>query len=139
MRLDWTEAGRIDGLKALAAKGYSSAVIASELGVTRNVVIGAAARHGVKLGYMGRRPRAPQIQKHRTGLSFRADRKIPTSKPVIPMAPEPDARNLTVLELKRNDCRWPVTADSPYLFCGHPKADGSSYCAHHNNIAVKVR
>jgi len=36
--------------------------------------------------------------------------------------------------LERNDCRYVVTEDHPMLFCGHEKAAGSSYCAHHAHV-----
>jgi hypothetical protein len=37
----------------------------------------------------------------------------------------------------RKGCAWPVTRDSPHLFCNEPTARGS-YCQHHHNL-YKVR
>lgn len=42
-----------------------------------------------------------------------------------------------LLDLNPRDCRWPMTADKPFLFCGEPKADASSYCACHKRLSVK--
>lgn len=42
-----------------------------------------------------------------------------------------------LLDLNPRDCRWPMTADKPFLFCGEPKAEGSSYCACHKRLSVK--
>lgn len=43
-----------------------------------------------------------------------------------------------LLDLDPSDCRWPVTADKPFLFCGAPKAEGSSYCACHRRLSVSA-
>ncbi len=37
----------------------------------------------------------------------------------------------TLLELDDNDCRY-AFGDGPFLFCGDPKQDKSSYCVHHH-------
>jgi hypothetical protein len=39
----------------------------------------------------------------------------------------------TLLDLDDNDCRY-VFGDGPFLFCGDPKQDKSSYCPHHHAI-----
>lgn len=41
-----------------------------------------------------------------------------------------------LLDLANNDCRWPMTADKPFLFCGEPKAETGSYCACHKVMSV---
>lgn len=43
-----------------------------------------------------------------------------------------------LLDLAINDCRWPVTDDKPFLFCGEPKAVTSSYCACHKRMSVSA-
>ena len=42
-------------------------------------------------------------------------------------------RNLTLLELEDNDCRFPY-GEGTITFCGHPKLKGSAYCGPHNAI-----
>lgn len=34
-------------------------------------------------------------------------------------------------DLQSGSCRWVVTDDKPFLFCGAPKDPESSYCTHH--------
>ena len=42
-----------------------------------------------------------------------------------------DFRGIPFLSLKHDHCRYPQGGDdgAPILFCGQPKAEGSSYCA----------
>jgi hypothetical protein len=39
----------------------------------------------------------------------------------------------TLLELEGGDCRYPF-GDGPFLFCGDPAQDKSSYCSGHHEI-----
>lgn len=41
--------------------------------------------------------------------------------------------NLTFEHIGSNDCRYPY-GDSNFLFCGHPKSAGSSYCPGHKAL-----
>lgn len=41
-----------------------------------------------------------------------------------------------LLDLAKYDCRWPMTDDKPFLFCGEPQAGESSYCACHKAMSV---
>lgn len=121
-------------LRALWMRGVGIRPIAAELKVSIGSVAGRLAR--LKLYRHGDRPapppkpRAPKKHKPWSERKHLYNRRKPRE---IPMAPEPDARNLTLVELEKGDCRYPVTADHPMLFCGQPKADGSSYCAHHHH------
>jgi GcrA cell cycle regulator len=48
-------------------------------------------------------------------------------------------RNLSLIDLKRGDCRYPYGGDTDgeaITFCGHPKRLGSSYCAAHFDLIV---
>lgn len=45
------------------------------------------------------------------------------------------ALNITMMEIRSGQCRWPVNAPErggEFLFCGHEVADGKSYCQHHH-------
>jgi GcrA cell cycle regulator len=42
-----------------------------------------------------------------------------------------DSRPVSLVELEAGMCRWPVGADSPYLFCGCQVIPGKSYCGTH--------
>jgi hypothetical protein len=41
----------------------------------------------------------------------------------------------TLLELEDGDCRYPFGESAPYLFCGDPAQDKSSYCSACHAIA----
>lgn len=43
-----------------------------------------------------------------------------------------------LLDLAINECRWPVTDDKPFLFCGERKPHGASYCACHKRMSVSA-
>ena len=46
-------------------------------------------------------------------------------------------RHLSLLELEERDCRYPYGGDvegEAITFCGHPRRDGSSYCASHFHL-----
>jgi hypothetical protein len=37
-----------------------------------------------------------------------------------------------ILTIRSHECRYCVTDDTPYLFCGEPAIEGSSYCEGHD-------
>lgn len=144
----WTD-DRTEVLRRLWTDGLSCSQIASRLGgITRNSVIGKVhrlglvRRHQPRLGSGKRtrlRPHAPRVTKTaaqlaeiaaRSGAS--AERQANQAGPdlVIP----PDQRK-QLLDLERNDCRWPYgtgTKADPYYFCCHKVATpGQSYCDFH--------
>jgi len=52
---------------------------------------------------------------------------------------EVEPLNLSIDEIGRGQCRYPY-GDGPFLFCGHPVHEGSSYCmAHHDLCWVPAR
>lgn len=128
-------------LITLTKAGYSGSVIAAELGVTRNSVIGKVSRLGMQLGncrntkghISAGRPQKPVL------TSFNKYRKPKVkSKPEFEKAPIPlpnieDIPRKSFAELSENDCRFPV--NDPRLpgfgFCALPKMPGSSYCPAH--------
>ena len=42
--------------------------------------------------------------------------------------------HLTLLELERTSCRYPFGDKAPYLYCGKPIRDATSYCPHHCGV-----
>lgn len=135
----WTDE-RVAILRALIAKGETARNIGQELGITRNAAIGKALRLGLHIGG-GKKDRT---RGHRKDV---ADKRNKLTRLFLPrqyqerIAPSPtvaapDSINKTLLELRGSDCRYPVTEDSPFLFCGHPQDGGSSYCAHHHQLCT---
>ena len=53
---------------------------------------------------------------------------------------ELDPLMVPLLELESHQCRWPVNSPDNgegFLFCGHKKQEGSSYCSHHRQRAYR--
>lgn len=128
-------------LRRLREEGYSYYRIAAELNeqfatkYSRNAAIGRASRIG---GMVHCAPAAPRIFKTR----IRKDniqpriRHRPTVLPseIIQLqCAEVVTRDISLADLEPNDCRYPV-GDGPFLFCGHPKMEGSSYCVPHFHL-----
>lgn len=142
----WTDK-RVEELKRLAPD-YSAAQIAAMLGyVTRNAVLGKLNR----LGLCNPRVKTmPQPKIDRPGRSSNNHQSVfkivmngggPTllettiSKEAIKLrCAEITPRNLTLMELEAEDCRWPY-GEGPFVFCGHPVFHGP-YCASHKALAI---
>lgn len=43
---------------------------------------------------------------------------------------------MPLFEAPATACRWPVGPDEKHLICGECRAEGSSYCEHHREVAV---
>jgi GcrA cell cycle regulator len=126
----WTKE-RDAQLSKLREQGLSSEQIATKLGgVTRNAVIGRAARLG--LVTQDKRPksvRKPRLVNH--GCYFKTTSDTP---PPVPAIDQRSEAPVALLDLEPHHCRWPVR-DAPYAFCGDTKQDGSSYCGHHFGVS----
>lgn len=60
------------------------------------------------------------------------------TKPVELRCVEIDPRHLSLIELERDDCRYPYGGDEEgeaITFCGHPRRPGSSYCTPHFHLS----
>ena len=126
-------------------EGLSAQEIADRFpGRTRNAVIGVIHRNGFYRARTERKPkpltRAPGLRAVAPSPSSppRPVRKNPKAQKPRPAAPPlraVDTPTYDVLELGKDMCRFPVTADKPHRFCGAP-TDGGPYCAHHAQIVV---
>jgi GcrA cell cycle regulator len=122
---------------------------------SRNAVIGQSRRLGLKgkkpasTGGGVRRPRMPSDSEHRPRIRIIRANGNTTQQRIIVCTEtaQPKLRavdivplNLTLDELERGHCRQPF-GDGPFLFCGHPVREGSSYCrAHHSlNYTAPIR
>jgi hypothetical protein len=143
----WTE-DRIGTLKRMFADGEAFSVIGNELGISRNAAIGKARRLGLPARGQGvnpivRKNRSPKNRRPTTLAGREAARARPKPAPVVALSPPPPApilvapppRNLTVMELELDDCRWPITDHPPHLFCGNLRAPALRYCPFHARLA----
>lgn len=111
----WTDE-RIELLKKDWAGGFSASQIAGRLGgCTRNAVIGKANRLGLS-------------QSDKPRLTF--SRPKPQE---IELPPDQSPCAVTFLQLAAHHCRWPI-GDSPFMYCGARRDDGS-YCLRHHRIS----
>jgi GcrA cell cycle regulator len=132
--------------RMMASEYYSGGEIASELGCTRNTVIGYCHRNGIRLQ---RRPGHKPVRRKTSPMVAQA--AVPSLKPVP--APEPalapvveamfaaPAGGMTLMELCNHNCRWPLGGlrDSAEFFCGAAAdlAAGRPYCLLHSRIAYQ--
>lgn len=165
----WTDE-RIEQLTALWRDGKSAGQIAKTLGgVSRNAVIGKVHRLGLQLegGHDAvakaqkaradrvRREKRAQVDRDRAiRCERRADdarkkaEKIAKIAAAKPARPEPVFTDvfrlapleLSLLDLRENDCRFPVSGEkADTLFCGHNVEAGGTYCTYHARVAYIPR
>lgn len=134
VKTTWSD-DRLDTLRKRHAAGDTFSEIADQVGLSRNACIGKAKR----LHLPGREP-------HKAPISATRERRtrFQLRPPPLPLAPErrapvlnaPEPRNLTILDLEPGDCKWPVTENPPYLFCGNPAVRWEpAYCGFHYQLA----
>ena len=135
----WTTE-RVAMLRTYFNAGLSCAQIASEIGVSRNAVIGKMNRLGLS---RGRRtaspgaarpvgPRRPHVLTQRLAL-----KALFAAEPVVTdvVSTEP----CSLFNLTARKCRWPIGAvgTPDFTFCGNGTADGVSYCTGHARMAYR--
>lgn len=125
--------------------------------VTRNAIIGIVLRNKVlhKIGFArspasarkdtAHTPSAPRVVKatapvaHKITHNPPVKKEIPAPKPVRHIPSRVVCREITLLELKKGDCRWPCNTPERgevFLFCGLPADPDRSYCARHHMRSV---
>jgi GcrA cell cycle regulator len=113
----------------LLAGGLSARQIAAEVGeVTRNAVI-------------GRIMRAKALKDH--GFAYKAGEQLRTRietkrNIVIDMADAVPVAAKSLLDLRSDECKWPVSFDPEVVgnwwMCAHKQVKGHVYCAKHLRI-----
>jgi GcrA cell cycle regulator len=137
----WTPE-REAALTKLWNAGLTGDQIAARLGgVSRNAAIAKARRLGLE-----RSPATSEYNRSVNGKKAAAANRAKSAFPVrdpVPPAPlpitppiAPDAKPITLWDISSNTCCWPVTDDSPFLFCGDPRDPRSGkhdrgYCTEH--------
>lgn len=163
-RRPWLEEDR-ELVRTMWIQGNSAGRIAQEFdgAYTRNAVIGLVHRMGLTnsterkdpirkkkaaSGRPKRRPaRAPAPAKPKERKAPRlvpakaARRTAPRHLSIEDVIKESSfyVEPKTLMELRKDECRFPVTENSPHLFCGRRRRKGSPYCAKHALIARRRR
>jgi GcrA cell cycle regulator len=157
MQSTW-EAEHSQALREYLAKGMSYSEIADALNArfgtaySRSAAIGRAKRLGYprpdrstdSLQHWPKRP--PRAKASR--LHQPRERHVPEFMRPMPVFERMEApklrcvevvppRHLSLVDLEPGDCRYPYGGDEEgeaITFCGHPRREGSSYCAPHFHL-----
>lgn len=147
---------RVAALRRGFDAGLSCSLIAREIGVSRNAVIGKMNRMGLtrpkdvivrKLA----RERTVRLAHPRTPATWRPPRAQPAvvaQREMLKAAfPEPpraedipiNGRGCTLLELGQEKCRWPISSPGAddFCFCGNAPVKGLPYCPGHARMAYR--
>ena len=113
---------------------------------SRNAVIGRAARLKLvslhprsRAGSPNRVARPKRERKPRTKVSTPKNilaQPTLTREEITLRCVEVIPLNLTLFELGEGQCRYPYGDAAPYLFCGHKKLTGFSYCVPHVALTI---
>ncbi len=126
---NWSDEA-IERLRTLATEGLTSAQIASDMGISRNAVIGKCLRAGFQLHH--KQCGHPHINKRRAEPRLKLKMKFkPMEFAASASAQEP--LNIPLLELQNHHCREITGHDGTFAtYCGHEKYGISSYCRDHH-------
>ncbi len=150
-QIDWPSP-HSDALRDCLARGMSFAEAAGAINArfdtsyTRNAALGRAKRMGLT---SSRRP--AEAQKAPRQIKIPPLQGVANSRTCCGQVIKPFTsaegvslrciqimpRHLALVELEAGDCRYPYGGDAEnetITFCGHPRRDGSSYCAGHLNL-----
>lgn len=110
--------------------------------LTRNSVVGKL--HRLKLTVENKTYTHPltRTNGHRTPRTPREkveqQRKVfeSISGPIMLRVIDTSPLNLSLMDLQPDSCRYAVTDETPFLFCGQPQDGVSSYCRQHHGISM---
>ena len=144
-----------DALREFIAKGLSFSEAAQAINsrfntcYSRNAALGRARRLG--LGADDRRRPSmpakpadlrdigePRASDSRTSTLVWPVPLFKEAKPLKLRCVEVEPRHLSVIELEKDDCRYPYGGDEEneaITFCGHPRRPGSAYCTPHFHLS----
>jgi hypothetical protein len=128
----WTPA-RIARLERLLAdpRRLTAQQIANELGgISRNAIIGKAARLGLELPNRGHGRWRSCVRGRLQGLLAAPEAPKPTPS-LAGGRSKASSQHIAFLDLEPHHCRWPYGDRLPFTFCGCDRIARSSYCAVH--------
>ena len=134
----WTEE-KWEKLRSLAGGSLSARQIAEIMGCTRNAIVGACHRRGIRLSGNASVVVAQRIYKRKMDISKKT--KLLEGKPIYKAREEPETKpippsfkplNKYLWEMDRWECRYSTgEATEGIYFCGHSTPIGSPWCSYH--------
>lgn len=140
IKIEWTDELLNEALK-LVKGGKSAHEAAIVMGVSRNMILGAFHRNGIKITALrpALPPPPPPPPKTRKLIHNKKHIKYEPYRERRPIMID-DSKPCPILELRYGICRWPLwefhTPQNEKLYCGAP-CDGKVYCTRHNFIATQ--
>lgn len=131
----WSEAD-IETLRELAKTGMSFKQIGAIIGYSGNACVGKARREKIDKALSDLTPR-PKKFVPKKEVDWTIKHKLIKPTPIPPDIKAPDMLLIPMMELTKNNCRYPIGEDENMLFCGLPKTKGKPYCKHHAKICYK--
>jgi len=117
----------------LWTQGKSSSQIAEELGMTKGAVAGRIKRNRER--FPNRELVKPEKKKKENNSSlvkFNANAGSKVAEYKSPPLDDFERLRLPgVCLVENNGCMYPLTDQSPHMFCGHSRFGGKRYCKHH--------
>lgn len=137
----WTK-NEIEIVRNLAAEGKSASQIGEAVKRSRNAVMGAAFRNGIKL--LNRKVRGDVSKKteerrrERIGRAFNATVKSKEQSNEEPLiAPPSGENNVPFLDRRYNQCKFIIgRTEKEYYCCGDP-VDRKGWCKYHASIVYR--
>jgi len=136
----WTEQDD-KTLRNLWGGRYSAREIGHQLKRTKSAILGRVWRIGLS------DPVRALAQQKKSGArvvrrSHRNKPVVKVSKPIVQAnIATPEPKNISLMDLLQDDCRWPVNAPErgeEHLFCGNQKHENSSYCEAHYKASIRA-
>lgn len=135
----WTDA-QVTTLKELWGQAIVAREIGEALGVSRNAILGKV--HRLELPQRKRTPaqhpknRIPSKPRPRPSRAI--VRIAPPPKPLPPPPLEPPlSRNIRLVDLESNQCRFIAGEPRDATYCGHQTRGGSKWCAYHFGVVYQ--
>jgi hypothetical protein len=130
---------RDERLRQLHAQSYNAEEVANALAkeyedlaaITRNAVLGRLFRLGLSIprSEVGERARSNVLAATRSGSTRPRRQRNKTTRPAQPLPRKREP--VQVIDLLAHHCRWPVTPERPWGFCGANQMPNSPYCYMH--------
>jgi GcrA cell cycle regulator len=150
MRIETWTPERVELLRHFVVDGLTCSEIATEIGVTRNAVIGKIHRLGlcpVRAPGGSGRPCSPRARRERAASRRPLLQVLLCDSARVAGAtvtgPVQSGQPCSLLDLTKGQCRWPLAeaandCSAELVFCGNEAIAGLSYCVGHARMAYRV-